>query len=553
MTQENESNGSAANPTKQLTLFDSTCLIVGIIIGAGVYQMSPAIAKGAFCWWGVLAIWVVGGLLSLFGALGYAELATAFPQEGGDYVYLNRAYGRWSGFLFGWIQLAVVRPGDIAIMAFAFAMYAQQIYDPFANGPMPYGRHIYAIAATLLLTAINIVGVREGKWTQNLLTTVKALGIMGIVVVVLLAPDRSPETTSVVRGEWSVDTLEGEQLAEGESASIRFDMRGAGSIVRGDDVHELKFRATPSGAEFDVLGEAGESDVIGSGEVTVADDAAASLNGQTRTGQLESSDFTAQRFFLPLSLALIFVLFAFGGWNEMAYVAAEVKDPNRNIVRALVVGTIAVTVLYLLINGAFLYTLGYYGLAASDAVAADAVSMMFPGISSRLISIMICISALGAVNGLIFTGARISYAVGKDHRLFRVLGGWNPSTGTPARALFVQGLIAVAMIVTLASFEDTVLYTAAPVYGFFLATNLAVIILRFKEPGAERPYRVTGYPFTTVIFCAVCAYLIYRAVDYRPVIAVAAIVILSLGLPLYWLSSRGENGLVTNEEDGADE
>ena len=402
-------------PKKELSLFDSTCIIVGIIIGAGIYQMAPDIAKGAGSWWGVLAIWTVGGLLSLCGALGYAELATAYPKEGGDYVYLSRAYDPWAGFLFGWGQLAIIRPGDIAIMAFAFATYARTIYDPLAAHP-EYSQRIFAAAAVVILTAINIVGVKEGKWTQNLLTTVKAVGLLAIVGVAVAAP-QGPKSTASVQP-------------------------------------------------------------------------------------------------LPLSLALVFVLFTYGGWNEMAYVAAEVKDSRRNIVRALVLGAAVVTVLYLLVNGAFLYTLGYARLATSKAVAADSISTVFPNIGGRLISALVCISALGAVSGLIFTGARISYALGAEHRIFGLLGKWHARTGTPVWALLVQAAIAVGLIVVLGSFVDTILYTAAPVYAFYLATSLSVIVLRFKEPKVERPYRVTGYPFTTLIFCAVCAFLIYSTVSY---------------------------------------
>jgi APA family basic amino acid/polyamine antiporter len=403
-------------PKKELSLFDSTCIIVGIIIGAGIYQMAPSIAAGAQNWWGVLAIWIVGGLLSLFGALGYAELATAYPKEGGDYVYLSRAYGSWAGFLFGWGQLAIIRPGDIAVMAFAFATYARTIYDPLAAHPQ-YSQRAFAAAAVIVLTIINVIGVKEGKWTQNLLTTVKALGLLAIVGVAVIAP-----------------------------------------------------RGTSNAAE--------------------------TVNP------------------LPLSLALIFVLFTYGGWNEMAYVAAEVKNPSRNIVRALVLGSIVVTVLYMLVNGAFLYTLGYAGLANSKAVATDSVSTMFPKIGGRLISALVCISALGAVSGLIFTGARISYALGAEHRAFRLVGKWHGRTGTPVWALLVQGIIAVGLIVVLGSFVDTLLYTAAPVYTFYLATSVAIIVLRYKEPNVERPYRVTGYPLTTLIFCAICAFLIYSAVTY---------------------------------------
>lgn len=451
-------------PKKELSLFDSTSLIVGIIIGAGIYRSAPEVARGAGSAWGFLAIWAAGGLISLFGALGYAELATAWPEEGGDYVYLKRAYGRWAGFLFGWIQLAVVRPGDIAIMAFAFATYAQTIYDPFAGAAAAAGVEagagaaadagaaaaaaaagypatlvLYAVLATMALTAINVVGVREGKWTQNVLTTVKALGLLAIVVVAAIAP------------------------------------RGAGS---------------PAAAAPDPF---------------------------------------------PLGLAFIFVLFTYGGWNEMAYVAAEVRKPEKNIVRALVLGTAAVTVLYLLVNGAFLYTLGYGGLAASEAVATETVSTLFPEVGGRLIGALVCISALGAINGLIFTGARISYALGSEHRIFHALGRWSPRTGTPAASLLAQGTIAVALIVVLASFREAILYTAAPVYMFYLATSIAVMVLRRREPAQQRPYRVTGFPFTTLIFCAVCAYLIQSAVLYNPTVAITSLGILLLGLPIYWV------------------
>ena len=426
-------------PKRELSLFDSTCIIVGIIIGAGIYQMAPDIARGAGSWWGVVAIWIVGGLLSLAGALSYAELATAYPQEGGDYVYLTKAYGRWAGFLFGWAQLTVVRPGDIAIMAFAFATYGRAIYDPLAAHP-GVSQRLFAGAAVLVLTIINILGVKQGKWTQNLLTTAKALGLLAIVGVAVAAP------------------------------------RGAGTAVA----------------------EAGS---------------------------------------LPVTLALIFVLFTYGGWNEMAYVAAEVKDPRRNIVRALVVGTAAVIALYLLVNGAFLYTLGYKGLAGSKAVASEAIGTVFPAVGSRLISALVCISALGAVNGLIFTGARISYAVGEDHRLFRALGRWDPRTGTPVWALAVQGLIALSLILSFGGYIDAILYTAAAVYAFYLGTSLSVIVLRFREPDVERPYKVTGYPVTPLIFSGVCLFLIYSSLDYaknvKPISLIVLAAALGLGIVIY--------------------
>ncbi len=439
-----EKTSTGAMPKRELSLFDSTCIIVGIIIGAGIYQMAPDIARGARFWWGVLALWAVGGLLSLFGALGYAELATAYPKEGGDYVYLSRAYGKWAGFLFGWAQLTVVRPGDIAVMAFAFATYARTVFDPLASHPA-VSQRLFAGAAVLVLTIINVAGVRQGKWTQNLLTTAKALGLLAIVGVAVAAP------------------------------------RGSAALVSYDGL-------------------------------------------------------------MPMTwwLALIFVLFTYGGWNEMAYVAAEVKDPRRNIVRALVTGTAAVIILYLLVNGAFLYTLGYNGLATSKAVANDAVATAFPRFGGGLISVLVCISALGAVNGLIFTGARISYAMGAEHRTFRLFGRWHERTGTPAWALLVQGVIAITLIMVFGSFVDTLLYTATAVYAFYMGTSLAVIVLRLREPEVERPYRVTGYPVTTLVFSAVCGFLIYSCITYAWAFKrISLFVLLGVfvaGIVIYWLT-----------------
>ena len=526
-------------PKKALSLFDSTCLIVGIIIGAGIYQMAPDIAKGTFCWWGVLAIWLVGGLLSLCGALGYAELATAYPQEGGDYVYLSRAYGRWAGFLFGWVQLAIVRPGDIAVMAFAFAMYAQAIYDPLASSGAAFGRQAYAVAAVVVLTMVNVLGVREGKWTQNLLTSAKALGLLSIVGVAVIAwqvaptdrpgkPDEQQPGRALVAADDLFRTEGNTTLTVPAPGVLRNDV-----AARRDSLSASLAGEPPKGESFHLRPD-------GSFRYTPEEGfrGPAAFSYRASDGQSESNEATARILVAPpsLALALIFVLFTFGGWNEMAYVAAEVKNPRRNIVRALVVGTTAVTVLYLLVNAAFLVTLGYGGMAASGKVATDTVSIVFPSVGAVLISALVCVSALGAVNGLIFTGARISYAVGAEHRAFRPLGQWNPRTGTPIRALVLQGAIAVALIVTLGSFVDTILYTAASVYSFYLATSLAVIVLRFKEPQVERPYRVTGYPLTTLVFCAACGFLIYSALVYKPRIAAISGAILLAGLPIYWLS-----------------
>lgn len=434
-----------SKPQRVLSLFDSTCIIVGIIIGAGIYQMAPDIARGAGSGQRMLLLWVLGGLLSFCGALSYAELATAYPEHsGGDYVYLTKAYGRMAGFLFGWAQLVIVRPGDIAVMAFAFATYGRRIWDPLASAP-GVSQRVFAAAAVAALTAINIIGVRQGKWTQNVLTLVKAGGLVFVIVAAMALPE-----------------------------------------------------------------------------------------GVQRVEPVEA---------LPWGLALIFVLFTYGGWNEMVYVAAEVKEPRKNIVPAMAAGMCVVTVLYLLINGAFLHALGFEGLAASKAPASDTLARLLPVSGARLVSALVCISALGVVNGQIFTGARISYAMGSEHRLFGLLGRWTPRTGTPAAALVVQGLIAIGLIVLFGGYIDAILYTAAAVYAFYMATSLSVIVLRYKEPGVERAYKVPGYPLTPLVFAGVCAVLIYNSLSYAMAFKRTSLFVLGaallVGVGIYGLTERG--------------
>ncbi len=427
-------------PKRELSLFDCTCIIVGIIVGVGIFETPTTVAGSFGASPAILGVWFLGGLLSLAGALCYAELASAHPQQGGDYVYLTRAYGGWAGYLFGWSQLAIVRPGDIALMAFIFGRYARTLYAPFTHAEV-----FYAVAAVVVLTGLNISGVRTGKWTQNVLTVVKAAGLLLIGVAGLLAP--GPEAASA-------------------------------------DTEPLRFGG--------------------------------------------------------LKLALILVMFTFGGWNEMAYVAAEIKRPERNIARALVLGTVTVTALYVLVNVAYLGALGVSGMAGSQAVAVDTLAQVLPRAATRAVTVIICISALGAVNGLVFTGARISYAVGRDHRLFNRMGRWDEHRGTPVWALVIQGVLSLAIVLIAGSFIDTILYTAPVVWFFFLATGLSLFVLRKTEGDVSRPFRVPAFPVTPILFCACCAFMLYSSVTYayaqKPIGLLVSVAVLLLGVALFALT-----------------
>lgn len=408
-------------PRPQLSLFDTTCIIVGIIIGAGFFETPPQIAAAAASPALLLALWAAGGAVALVGALCYAELAGMYPQDGGEYVFITRAYGRRMGFLYAWAWFWVVRPGNIGAMAYVFARYANELV------PLPLGVYAfapYAGGALVVLTVVNVWGVRAGKSVQNLLTAAKVVGLLAIFAVGLVA---APPHTSATQS-------------------------AAAPTARG------------------------------------------------------------------IYLAMILVMWAYGGWNDMSYVAAEVRDPRRNILRALVLGTAAVVVIYIVGNITFIRALGFDGFSQSGAVAADVMRLRFGGGGARFISAVVCVSCLGALNGMILTGARIYYAVGNDHALYRWLGKWDDRRGTPAQSLWLQAAATLALVVGLGlsrdAFERLVVFSAPLFWGFLLLAGASLFVLRHRDPAAERPYRVAAYPLTPALFCLSSLFMLYASVRY---------------------------------------
>jgi amino acid transporter len=416
-------SGSAA-PKRELSLFDATCIIVGIVVGSGIFRSPPEIAANAGGLGWLLFGWVLGGLIALVGSLVYAELAVAYPQDGGEYVYLTRAYGRRAGIIYCWAQLLIIRPGNVGAVAFIFAAYAQELYPLGNPAAAPL---VYAVAAISFTTLINILGVREGKWTQNLLTTAKVLGLLAICLAALFSGSNE----------------------------------------------------TP-----DAVGPASRAP-------------------------------SPQPGFI---LAMILIMFTYGGWNDMPLVAAEVRDPRRNLVRALVLGALTTTTIYLLVNLAYLSVLGYSGLVASEAVAADVLSSWLGKWGGRAVSVLVCISCLGAINGMVLTGSRIYYAMGRDHRLFRSIGTWNARLDSPVRALLIQGAISIAVVVGFSAFEDgfnrMVIFTNPPFFIMLLFVGLGLFILRRKDREKPRSFSVPFYPLTPILYCLSSAAMLYYSLQY---------------------------------------
>lgn len=417
-----------------LSFLDVMALVVGIVIGAGIFSAPALIAANAGSIQHVLAAWVLGGFISLAGAMCYAELATSYPHEGGDYHYLRRAFGEKTAFLFAWARLTVIPTGSIALLAYVLGDYATQIYSLG-----PYSAALYAALTVIVLTALNMAGLRAGKWTQNLLTVLEVGGVLFIIV--------------------------------------------AGLALAGD--HPAP--ALPAG-----------------------------LPAATNWG-----------------LVLIFVMLTYGGWNEAAYISAEVSGPGRNLPRALFCSLALVTAIYLLVNLAYVKVLGMAGMAASSAVAADALRAVMGEQGARLISLLIAISALTSANATVLTGARTTYAFGRDEPMFALLGRWNTRRHTPANALLAQGLIALALVglgaATRSGFATMVEYTAPVFWLFFVLSGLALFVLRRRAPAHPRPFSVPFYPLTPLLFCGTSAYLLYASVRHTGVGAFAGLAVLAVG------------------------
>ncbi|MBH8578400.1 amino acid permease [Nostocaceae cyanobacterium CENA369] len=430
-----------AAPKPLLTLSDAIALIVGIVIGAGIFQTPALVAAQAGSNLAVLLFWLAGGAVSFVGALCYAELATTYPDVGGAYYYLKRAFGGRVAFLFAWARMTVIQTGSIALLAFVFGDYATEIWRLGAFSPS-----VYAAAAIAILTGLNIIGLQQGKWTQNLLTVAKVLGLLLVVILGLTAtPNSAAPVESTSSGTWG--------------------------------------------------------------------------------------------------LAMVFVLLSYGGWNEAAYISAEIQNKQRNIVRSLLWSIGIITAIYLSINLAFLRGLGLANMATSEAVAADLMRSVWGTPGALFISLLIAIATLGAINATIFTGARTNYALGQDFSLFSFMGRWQQRPSTPSHALLLQAAIALALVLlgtlTRKGFETMVDYTAPVFWFFFLLSGISLLLLRKREPNILRPFSVPFYPITPLLFCAVCVYLLYSSLVYTNVGAFVGVLVVIAGIPiLIWNRHR---------------
>lgn len=554
-------------PQKQLGLFDAASIIIGIVIGATIYEMPPGIFLDVPDALTAYGVWAACGVLALIGALCYAELATTYPRSGGDYVYLTRAYGPFIGYLFGWAQLAVIQTASIGLMAYIFADYATRLLllqaaDALADHRAQvetYGPVGFAALAVVVMTLLNVMGVTLGKLAQNVLTLVKVLGLVGIVVVGFNYPrhDFTSYDGVVVRTEAASITLK-TQAGEEKSFAVAAPRKAAGED-KGSPGTPLRI-----GFQREITPKDEKPRAVVLSDFTEGMPAKVVVQNTAADQAVRVEGDYARLNPLALMGVLVLVFLAYGGYNDAAFVAAEVRNPSRNIPRALILGTLGVMVIYVLINVAYVNALGFDGARASNQIAADVLMRLPWSYGEQAMCVLVMISALGAVNGLIFTSSRIYATLGADYSLFSPLARKEGQTAPPVSSLLLQMVIALLMILSVGTkfgqemlneglyylgqqrvswagqggFYSLLRCTAPIFWLFFLMTGLALFQLRLRDRDVPRPFPVPLFPLLPLIFVATCGYLLYSGINYAGGLGFVGVVLVLAGLPFYVFSRR---------------
>ena len=466
---------------RALGLFDGTMLVIGSMIGSGIFIVSADIARtvGGGGW--LLLIWVITGLMTVTGALAYGELAGMMPHAGGQYVYLREAYNPLVGFLYGWTFFLVIQTGTIAAVGVAFAKFTAVLFPGlgetnvlFQAGPVKLtAQRLVAMLNVAVLTFINTRGIVGGKWIQNTFTTAKTIALIALIAL---------------------------GLAAGISLGV---FRG--------NLNTFWNAATTR---------------VASGSVSVEPLAGFALLG-------------------ALGVAMVGSLFSSDAWNNVTFTAGETLEPHRNIPLSLAIGTGAVTILYILANLAYLTVLPVNGVpggadaaargiqfAASDRVATAAMSVIMGPGAAAVMAALIMISTFGCNNGLILSGARVYYAMARDGVFFRSAGRLN-SRSVPGAALLVQGVWACLLCLS-GTYGDLLDYVIFAVLLFYILTVAGLFILRRQRPDADRPYRAFGYPALPALYIVTAIAISVDLLIFKPAYTWPGLGIVLIGIPVYY-------------------
>jgi APA family basic amino acid/polyamine antiporter len=447
---------------RALGVWSAVAIVVGTVIGSGILLVPKTMVLNVGTPKMVFFVWVFGGLLSLAGALTYAELAAAMPEAGGEYVYLREAYGPFWGFVYGWTQTWVAKTGSIATLATGFFLYLANfrpsLENVFYTIPLPLGAHgapldvrygqLMAMAVILVLGLVNYFGVKVGGDVQVVVTVIKVALIIGLIVVGLTAP--------------------------------------MGTVANYTTSHPA-----PGG-------------IVG--------------------------------FFA----ALVAVLWAYDGWNNVSMVSSEIENPQRNLPLSLIAGTLLVMVLYLLANGAYFYVLTASEVAASDRVPSEMMRHIFGPGAASIVAIGAMISILAALNGSILTGSRVPYAMARDRRFFAAVARVHPQHRTPSVSILLLTVWS-ALLVLSGQYDQLFNYVIFASWILYGMATASVIVLRIKRPDMPRPYRALGYPVVPVLFVLVAGALLVSTFIKSPRESGMGLVLIFAGIPFYHYWKRKDS------------
>ena len=427
---------------KELTLFGLTMVAIGSCIGSGIFLTPSQIAGHLPTPLLILMVWALGGVITLTGALTFAELGSMFPQAGGVYVYLKEAYGDLFGFLYGWVYLVVITSGANAALSIACAYYLAFIFPLDQTGIK-----LTAIGALVIVTIVNILRVKAAEVFASVFTSLKLLGVGAIIAI--------------------------------------------GIFFGKQEIHIFD---APSGTPPESLLSA-------------------------------------------FGLALIGVLWSYGGWQHATFVAGEVKDARRMVPRAMIIGAIVVAAVYLLANLAYLFLLPVETIASSQSLAADAISTILP-FGGVLIAVLIAISTFGTLGIYTLSAPRIYYAMSRDGLFFKKLAYVHPRFRTPVYAILAQSLWAVMLLLFWGTFEDLITYVVFTDWIFFCLTAVGIFIFRRTQKDLPRPYRTLGYPIVPLIFITITFGFVIITLIEKPVHAWAGLILMVVALPIYFTFKR---------------
>ncbi|MCY0968278.1 APC family permease [Chryseobacterium wangxinyae] len=466
---------------KKLKLWDATMLVMGSMIGSGIFIVSADMMRNLGSGYWMIVVWIITGIMTVAAAISYGELSALFPKAGGQYTYLTEIFGKKMGFLYGWGLFTVIQTGTIAAVAMAFGKFTAYLV-PSLNDAAPIFRsgefqitwiQILAIAIILLLTYINTRGVESGKILQNLFTGSKIVALLGLIAAGFIFVDFS-------------------HLAE----NFSFGNNAFNNINKDAEGNFLKI-----GWE--------------------------SIDGMTLMG--------------GIAAAMVGSVFSSVAWESVTFVSGEIENPKKNVVKAMILGTSAVMLLYIAVNFVYLNAIDRDSIAfaANDRVAVAASQNIFGSAGTVIIAVLVMVSTFGCNNGLILAGARVFQTMAKDGLFFKSAID-NNKNDVPSNALWMQGVWASVLCLS-GQYGNLLDMISFVIVLFYMITVFGVIYLRIKQPNLERPYKTWLYPVTPIIYLVIGTVFCVLLLIYKQQYTWPGFLIVLLGLPVYYIINRTKN------------